>query len=453
MTQALILFVWVSLVCVVPTTAKEIFPGGFVEKRFALFAEGDAPLDGSHTPQITFHYVYERRFSEGLSLAELLVVHETQLENVGVSAELSETGEFEICCNVASYSKGLCNVPDRAALSSNSTLASHALFYYSQQLNVFTNTTFTGTVPTNTTGFWHLFLMNCDYSSGQSVEVSGRSEGLNVYGYLPATAYGNIVLYWVFNFFYTVLFVVYCVRLWRWKSHVQRTQQYIALLLFVAALDYLWLGIHYSVYNSQGYSEDVLASLSVAFSAIRTTFVRIIILLIAIGHQMTVQMLSPAQYTGMAVLFGFYFFITGTDNYWRFSTLIGQSVSLVSLIFTGVCNAILNILYVIWVFLALRDQNLRVRGKKEEEEMALDSVYKRLFVVFGCAVIFCFAFWVAEVALDATGNRDNVFQWLWLVYSYWDWAYLFLIVFLAWEWRPGKHNDEFAYQNLVGEEQ
>jgi hypothetical protein len=50
---------------------------------------------------------------------------------------------------------------------------------------------------------------------------------------------------------------------------MQRTQQYIAILLFVAALDYLWLGIHYSVYNSQGYS-SILSDIS--FLLIVTSF-------------------------------------------------------------------------------------------------------------------------------------------------------------------------------------
>lgn len=48
--------------------------------------------------------------------------------------------------------------------------------------------------------------MNCDYSSGQSVEVSGKSEGLNVYGYLPATAFGNIVVC-------IVIFTISCLAL------------------------------------------------------------------------------------------------------------------------------------------------------------------------------------------------------------------------------------------------
>lgn len=67
-------------------------------------------------------------------------------------------------------------------------------------------------------------------------------------------------LFWVFCFFYTIVFAVYIVRLIRWRTKIQRTQQYIALLLFVAALDYLWLGIHYAAYNSEGYSSIPLTS-------------------------------------------------------------------------------------------------------------------------------------------------------------------------------------------------
>lgn len=35
----------------------QIFPGGFVEKRFAMFAENDAPLNGGNDPTISFECV------------------------------------------------------------------------------------------------------------------------------------------------------------------------------------------------------------------------------------------------------------------------------------------------------------------------------------------------------------------------------------------------------------
>jgi len=414
-----------------------------------MFSAEDAPLSGNNLPSILFDFVYSARFTEGTGLAELVVFHESQVENVGVSADHTESGDFEICCSVYSFSKGECTIPDRIALNLNVSRSQDTLFYFSQLLNSFSNTTFSGFVETNMTGFWYLYLMNCDHSSGQTVQVKGKSNGLNVYGFLPATAYGNLVLFWVFAFVYTALFVVYIARLIRWKNHMQRMHQYMGILLFVSALNYIWLGTHYSVFNSVGKSNDILASLSVSFSAIRATLVRIIILLVALGHQITMEALTPVQYTGMFVLFGFYFFISGVENYWRFATLIGLTVSLWSLVITGVANAILNVIYIVWVLWGLRDRNQRIRTNKEEEEAELDMMYKKLLLFFGVAIIFCFAFWIAEVSLDASGNRDNVFQWLWLIYSYWHWAYLFLIIFLSWEWRPGSDNARYAYDNLV----
>jgi hypothetical protein len=55
------------------------------------------------------------------------------------------------------------------------------------------------------------------------------------------------------------------------------------------------------------------------------------------------------------------------------------------------------VLYIIWVLLGFRDQNTRVRSGREEDEFLLDMMYKKLFIVFMSAVIFCFAFWVTEV--------------------------------------------------------
>eukprot|EP01126_Amoeba_proteus_P043685 TRINITY_DN4809_c0_g1_i16.p2 TRINITY_DN4809_c0_g1~~TRINITY_DN4809_c0_g1_i16.p2 ORF type:complete len:169 (-),score=28.01 TRINITY_DN4809_c0_g1_i16:68-574(-) len=148
----------------------------------------------------------------------------------------------------------------------------------------------------------------------------------------------------------------------------------------------------------------------------------------------------------MFVLFGFYFFVSGIDEYFRNVTLLGQHVGTYALIFNAVSEGVMNVVFVVWVLLSLGDQNKRDRHGEDDE--SLDLMYKHFYIVFFSAVIFCLPFWLAEFAMDATEKIQHVFKWLWIVLSYWDWGYFVLISFLCWQWNPGLDNAHLSYERL-----
>eukprot|EP01126_Amoeba_proteus_P043686 TRINITY_DN4809_c0_g1_i18.p1 TRINITY_DN4809_c0_g1~~TRINITY_DN4809_c0_g1_i18.p1 ORF type:complete len:234 (-),score=22.09 TRINITY_DN4809_c0_g1_i18:981-1646(-) len=185
----LLVYIW----CV-GVGSTEVIPGDHLEKLFSLFSVLDTPLSGKYLPTISFEYVLANRFARGRHLAEIIIFHESQKDLIGLRTNSSS---YHLCCSFPMYREGLCDHPDTVMMGPNSTRAMELgyIFYFYQAIESFGNGTFYDSVHVNHTGFWYIYLVNCHSTTGQILQVSGKSQGLNVYGYLPATVYGNLFVW------------------------------------------------------------------------------------------------------------------------------------------------------------------------------------------------------------------------------------------------------------------
>jgi len=437
------------LLCMISTTLSAI--SGLLDTKFnadqvysereGIFALSDTPM-GTAIPQIsfTFHYrplVQDNKTIASPIVAEVVLLHSSLIDKIGrVSLWRSD-----YCCSSALMLANLCDVPDRLIIGDidfDPNKNGHLFYYWSK--NISAQVPFNETVEPLTSGFWYLIFANCDVTEERTLIFSGSTLWKSPFGYLPAQAFGSMIVYWNLSFLYFIAFVIWGYLMFKNQKDLHKYQYAIMVLLMSSLIEELLKGGVDIEYNAVGIFNIPFMGVGIFFSSLKLTLIRFLLLLIAHGYAITVPSISQPIYAGMLTVCFAYFVATAVDEYVHLYSL-ERLVSTVTGLLSASFIVVFNLVIISWI--GCRTFNTMKEAQKETNEKY--QMYKNLIRIFGVICIIASIAFFVTVIIHFMGLEDTTYRWYWLIDTYWDFIYYIVNCYIAYVWRPTDNNQRYAY--------
>jgi len=222
----------------------------------------------------------------------------------------------------------------------------------------------------------------------------------------------------------------------------------ITFVISISILENLIWGSDYTIYNINGIVHPILNISGAIFSSIKLTSIRLLLLLVALGFNITQPNLSQKYKKGIIVLMIVYFIMEASQEYIAVAQASGEEIQngfhFTMILFLGITNII------IFSWIGYELKNLLKR------EIIINNPIKyKLYrhITLFLIVIICLSIFigVTETTIQMTSNLNNTWKFIWLFTFYWELVYLFGICFISWIWKPSPNNLLFSYMEILYE--
>lgn len=211
----------------------------------------------------------------------------------------------------------------------------------------------------------------------------------------------------------------------------------------------LFWGETFANYNKYGRFSIVFLGFSIFFLAIQYMWIRLMVLLMAIGYTMTRDKLKPIEIGAISFLMICYMISAGAVQYIYLAKIDNdQSIAEWAEPLMTFFEIFFNLIIIIWIVSATIRSMRTLKRKNAEDAKAKAKLYLRLIIIFGIVTLFIIVLFIAELAIEWAGKQDYAMQWQWLFNSIWDWVYFGLTCYVAWVWQPNSNNARYAYVAL-----
>jgi len=219
----------------------------------------------------------------------------------------------------------------------------------------------------------------------------------------------------------------------------------------VGLLESIAWTVSWIVYNQIGYSMDSLNIFVALLSTMKLTFIRTVVLLIAIGYSITYATLDIGPKLGVIILTLLYGTVAGISEFVKLLTSIDLDVPMYLVWTLALMLVIINGFYIIWIayamylnFMAFRE--LSEKSNKDKKKFEMYKVMVIGLAIFAAISILCFS---VECYLSAFHYQDSLWNIWWAFGAYWQCYYCLLILFVACLWKPNKNNLRYNYTYIT----
>jgi len=296
------------------------------------------------------------------------------------------------------------------------------------------------TVEPLVSGIWYLLFLNCDLTQQRSLFFAGNTLWRNPFGYLPAQAFGSMIIYWILGFLYIVVFVIWGLLMYWNQKDLHKYQHAITALVIISLIEeFLKAGFNLN-YNTVGIQSFPTSGTAIFFISLKLTIIRFLLLLIAHGYAITRPNISRARLGVIVSLCVAYFISTAADEYVGLASLERPQSPGIQFL-TAALLIIFNAIIISWIVCTAI--NSMKKTKKEDNEKY--PMYLNLLRIFGAICVIAILAFFAVIGVTFGGATDSAYQWYWLLDTYWDMIYFAVTFYMGWVWRPTANNQRYAY--------
>jgi len=413
-------------------------------EREGVYSKSNSP-SGNGNSMIYFDFIFSTGTNNETMIdplvAEIVIVHSSLVDDIGYVT----FWDTQYCCTPSLVLADQCEVPNRLIIEGIDTdpqKNGYKLFYWTTAVN--DTVEFSESVEPMVSGFWYLIVANCDTQLMRNIFFQGSTIWESPFGYLPAQAYGNLIVQWILAILYFLGLVGWSLLLYKYRQDLHKYQHGVTILIAMSFIEELLWSVSYVVYNNTGSYEYGLVGVAVIFSAGKYTGIRFLLLLMGSGFAITVEKLSPLTITTMSIICFCYFVITTADLYITLQNLT-QPVSTQETFIIAALLIVFNATIIIWIVCI----TLSTMKRAKNEKNAKYPMYRKLLIIFGIICGISIIAFFAVVSITFAGLQDAAYQWYWLLNTYWDWIYFAVTVYIAYVWKPDKDNKRYAYVSIV----
>lgn len=298
------------------------------------------------------------------------------------------------------------------------------------------------------TGRYVVVFANCN-EKGRGIMVKGSAVWASEHGYLPGELFG-------FMYFYTVLLVIY-VLLLVWYLCLMRInrdaripiEKWILLTIVMGTLELAFRTADYFDWNVDGVRSEWLTFAGIFMGVIKHGFSRCLIVMVSmgwgvirdtLGMQLTKIIILGSIYIGVAAARDFMILFAVEDM----QTLsYNEEIELFDLatLFTFVVAAV-DVIFIFWILDAMNGTMQYLENMGQSRKLARYNKLRNLFLI---AILFA-TVWAVFSLVD-TYDKDGIVreQHEWIVDAATEVNYLFVLVGVAFLWRPNPSAKEYAY--------
>eukprot|EP01124_Arcella_intermedia_P027951 TRINITY_DN5588_c0_g1_i1.p1 TRINITY_DN5588_c0_g1~~TRINITY_DN5588_c0_g1_i1.p1 ORF type:complete len:473 (+),score=99.42 TRINITY_DN5588_c0_g1_i1:23-1420(+) len=424
--------------CAISTLDRTLIsPEAVFVEREGIYSKKESPSgDGPSLISLDFSW---SPFSNTTSppTGEILLVHSSLGNNIGYSSLFST----QYCCSLQLHSAGHCTDKDRLIIKNIPTDPSangYKLYYWSFEVN--NSLQISKDVEPEVSGIWYLLIANCNLGLRQDMWISGSTTWRSPFGYIPAQAYGNLIVYWILALMYFAGLCVWCGMMYKYRKDLHKYQHSLTALIVVSLIEeFLWALVAID-YNNHGALNYGIVGVGIFFSACKLTGIRFLLLLVGLGYAIVVDSISKiALFVAIFISLG-YFATAAADAYIRMQALQQPTSNSYSLTTAGFLIAF-NAILIFWICYATYTTMKKAKNEKNEKY----DMYKKLIIIFGIICGIAITAFFVVVGITFSGLQDEAYKWYWLLNTYWDFIYFSINVYMAYLWRPSPNNQRFAY--------
>lgn len=300
----------------------------------------------------------------------------------------------------------------------------------------------------NDTGRYVVVFANCN-SMGREIMVSGEAVWKSKHGYLPGELFGFMHLFTFLAAVYAALFAWYMILMMKNKTARIPIEKWILMTIVLGLFELCFRSADYHDWNTDGYRDNWLTYVGILFGVAKHGISRCLIVMVALGWGVIRDDLGSTM-KKIVVLGVTYVAVTAARDF--MIVLAVQDLTTLSYdeeaklfdvatILTFVVAA-LDVIFIMWILDALNNTMQYLESMNQTRKLAR---YLRLRTLFLFSILF--AAIMAVFALVNTYNEDGLAREEdeWAVDAATELNYLFVLMGVAWLWRPNPQAKEYAF--------
>ena len=300
----------------------------------------------------------------------------------------------------------------------------------------------------DTTGRYDVVFANCN-DRGRPIVVNGQAVWESSHGYLPGELFP-------FMYFYTILLAIY-VALFLWYSCLMRVnkesripiEKWILITILMGLLELAFRTADYWAWNGDGNRHPVLSYTGILMGVMKHGFSRCLVVMVSMGWGVVRDTLGRALFR-IVLLGAIYVALSAVRDFMiLFAVEDMQTLSYdeevelfdVATILTFVIAAV-DVVFIMWILDALNGTMTYLENMNQTRKY---DRFLKLRTIFLFSILFAVVWAVFNLvnSYDEDGIVREEHEWI--VAAATEVNYLFVLIGVAFLWRPNPSAKEYAY--------
>lgn len=360
----------------------------------------------------------------------------------------SEDGLLRYCCSQDAISMGLCQGTQnsRLILNSEKFAGKHRLITipangeYSDHMKY-------GRFEETDPGKYLVVFANCN-DEGRSVIVEGHTVWKSKHGYLPGDLFGLMYFYAALFFVYFAILLWYGITMKMFEDANIPIQSWIFATICVGTLEIFFRSGDLFVWNEDGTRFWVAYYVGVIIGVLKRGVSRCLLVMVSLGWGVVRDELGSVM-KKIRVLGGLYIGISLVADimtevaYSEIQRMSEEEEEEIFDIVTilGLVVVLIDLIFYFWIIDSLSGTMEYLESMKQTRKL-LRYLRLRLFLMF--SILFG-VMWAVFGIVDSYDQGIVTQEAKWVIDASMEMNYLFVLVVVAWLWRPQENAKDYAY--------
>lgn len=370
------------------------------------------------------------------------------LPKLGVGAE-ADDGSVLYCCNEDSIKEGVCTGSQFGRLIMNTEVfaGSHRLINVPDHGEWNHQLTKYGHFEETVSGKYGVVFANCN-EAGRNVIIEGRTIWKSQHGYLPGDLFGLMYFYASFFLLYFAILLWYGIRMKMFEDAKIPIQTWIFGTICMGTLELFFRSGDLFVWNEDGSRFWIAYYIGVIVGVLKRGISRCLLVMVSLGWGVVRDELGPIM-KKIHILGGLYIVISLVSEimeqimYTEIKRLTPNEekelFDIVSIL--GFVIVVINLIFYFWIIDALGGTMEYLESMKQTRKL-LRYLRLRMFLMF--SILFG-VMWSVFGIVDTYDQGIVSNEAKWVLDASIETNYVFLLVVVAWLWRPQENAKEYAY--------
>ncbi|EEA05692.1 lung seven transmembrane receptor family protein [Cryptosporidium muris RN66] len=338
------------------------------------------------------------------------------------------------CCNEEDVLKGICpreNTLLRPNIENSDWFTQH-MSIKGQDINSHILTK---------TGVYAIIISNCGTS--REGTLAGFVSVKNAYGYLPATEYLKLSLYFVSCIIYALLGIYWIYKCLRHHKQLVSMQYLTGVAIMLGLFETICWFLYYKSWNLQGVPSEIMYNISTVSSILKITIVIMLTLMASLGVGVTISTIQDKYMIIRLYIVSFLYiaFSLLKEYVAQVQIFSNSSISATTTLFCVVPVAGLNGIIFFWVFHELSGLISKLKSQQQTEKL---YIYRKFFFFLSGAVVMAINVFVVEIYIFSLSITKR-WKYQWILHDTIPLAFTtFLIGILVWLWLPSENFKKYA---------
>ncbi len=351
------------------------------------------------------------------------------------------TGEFWHCCTPELVKAGICNKPYRLIVDATAPTTSLKEIEFPKRGSKTTPRDVHSTFSVDEKGLYYLMFASCNDLTG-GVSITGHTEWINPYGYLPGELYGFMPFYGRISVTYLVVAFFWMITCFRNFKQLLMLQTFITAVMALGMIEMLLRYYDFHDLNKHGTRNMPLMLSAVLFTSIKKVISRMLVLIVSMGYGVVRPSLGEGGYK-VAVIGAMYFAFASVQH--AVESVSHSEKITFSKYLLLLPVALLDVLFYFWIFRALIITIKTLEIKRQNIKLVMYVRFQRILYL---SVLVSLIWGGVYAFVIVTGRIEDEWQNRWIYEGFWDCIYFGILLTIMVLWKPSKNARRYAYQQV-----